>query len=100
MGHQAVAVRAGLTSAALASILRTSSAAVSINLASNTASGGDATGDVLSGVDGVFGSTPQASLSADFGFVDFVSGSEGAVRVEQTRLVVLSREKLMAIAER
>ena len=29
MGHQAVAVRAGLTSAALASILRTSSAAVS-----------------------------------------------------------------------
>lgn len=33
-----------------------SNAAVSINLATNSASGGHATGDVLSGVDGVFGS--------------------------------------------
>ena len=40
----------------------TSSAAVSINLASNTASGGDATGDVLSGVDGVIGSAFDDTL--------------------------------------
>lgn len=41
---------------------RESDAAVSINLASNSASGGHATGDVLSGVDGVFGSAFDDTL--------------------------------------
>ena len=41
----------------------TSSAAVSINLTTNTASGGDATGDVLQGVDGVIGSAYNDSLT-------------------------------------
>lgn len=39
-----------------------SNAAVSINLAANTATGGHATGDVLSGVDGVFGSVFDDTL--------------------------------------
>ncbi len=39
-----------------------SSAAVSINLATNTASGGDATGDVLQGVDGIIGSAFDDTL--------------------------------------
>ena len=39
-----------------------SNAAVSINLASNTASGGHATGDVLAGVDGIFGSAFDDTL--------------------------------------
>lgn len=41
---------------------RESNAAVSINLASNTASGGHATGDVLAGVDGIFGSAFDDTL--------------------------------------
>ena len=40
----------------------TSSAAVSINLGSNTATGGDATGDVLAGVDGIIGSAFNDTL--------------------------------------
>ncbi len=45
-----------------------SNAAVSINLATNTASGGHATGDVLSGVDGIFGSAFDDTL---IGFDNF-----------------------------
>lgn len=41
---------------------RASNAGVSINLASNTASGGHATGDVLAGVDGIFGSAFDDTL--------------------------------------
>lgn len=41
---------------------RDSNAAVSINLASNTASGGHATGDVLAGADGIFGSAFDDTL--------------------------------------
>ncbi|WP_430464653.1 Hint domain-containing protein [Tabrizicola sp.] len=39
-----------------------SNAAVSINLSTNTASGGHATGDVLAGVDGIFGSAFDDTL--------------------------------------
>lgn len=41
---------------------RNSNAAVSVNLATNTASGGHATGDVLAGVDGLFGSAFDDTL--------------------------------------
>lgn len=41
---------------------RQSDAAVSVNLATNTASGGHATGDVLAGVDGLFGSAFDDTL--------------------------------------
>lgn len=45
-----------------------SNAGVSINLATNTASGGHATGDVLAGVDGIFGSAFDDTL---IGFDNF-----------------------------
>ncbi len=40
----------------------TSGSAVSVNLATNSATGGDATGDVLAGIDGIFGSAFNDTL--------------------------------------
>ncbi|WP_426954248.1 beta strand repeat-containing protein [Muricoccus radiodurans] len=54
---------------------RTSSAGVRINLTANTASGGDAEGDVISGFEGVYGSNFGDELTGTLGSDQFVAGS-------------------------
>ncbi|MCP5381604.1 MAG: hypothetical protein H6912_04480 [Kordiimonadaceae bacterium] len=54
-----------------------SAAGVTINLATNSASGGDATGDTFTNIDGVFGSTHNDTLTGD-DEDNYLDGDEGA----------------------
>ncbi|WP_343717702.1 calcium-binding protein [Inquilinus sp.] len=54
-----------------------SSAGVTIDLAANTASGGDAQGDVLSGIRGLIGSAFNDVLSANVGSFVYLQGGAG-----------------------
>ncbi|MEZ5758577.1 MAG: calcium-binding protein [Emcibacteraceae bacterium] len=54
-----------------------STAGVTINLATNSASGGDATGDTFTNIDGVFGSTHDDVLTGDDND-NYLDGDEGA----------------------
>lgn len=58
---------------------RNSSAAVTINLASGTVSGGDATGDTISSIENVVGSAYSDTLIGDGGANQFTGGFRGDI---------------------